>query len=232
MFKSIIAAASLAGLLSGLLLTAVQQLQVAPLILAAERYEHAATQAPVGAHAGPAHVEAGGAWMGQIEPGRTLATAIANIVVATGFGLLLASALSWRNESGWRAGLAWGVAGYVVFFVAPSIGLPPLLPGQDAAPLIARELWWLFAVACSAAGCALLMLQRKAALRLLAIGVIAAPQLVGAPQPALHASAIPGDLARQFVIASFAANAVFWLALGAATGYLLRLRRRQRAMGD
>jgi predicted cobalt transporter CbtA len=40
---------------------------------------------------------------------------------------------------------------------------------------------------------------------------------VGAPQPAGESS-VPAEIAGRFATASLAANAVFWLVLGAATG--------------
>ena len=226
MFKTFVGAAGLAGLLSGLLLTAVEQVQIAPLILAAERYERA-VETP-GAHAQGTNDHASAAPATQTLGKRTLATALANIVLATGFALLFASAMSRRDVSGWRAGVLWGIAGYVVFFVAPSIGLPPLLPGGDAAPLVTRELWWAITVGFSAAGLGLVLLRRHPALRLLGVALIIVPHLLGAPQPDEHLSNLPADLTRQFIVASFAANAVFWVALGGATGHFLRARTRQR----
>jgi len=225
-FKTFVGAAGLAGLLSGLLLTAVEQVQIAPLILAAERYERA-VETP-GAHAQGTNDHASAAPATQTLGKRTLATALANIVLATGFALLFASAMSRRGVSGWRAGALWGIAGYVVFFVAPSIGLPPLLPGGDAAPLVTRELWWAITVGFSAAGLGLVLLRRHPALRLLGVALIIVPHLLGAPQPDEHLSNLPADLTRQFIVASFAANAVFWVALGGATGHFLRARTRQR----
>jgi predicted cobalt transporter CbtA len=61
---------------------------------------------------------------------------LANVSMAVGFALMLvaAFALSGRRIT-WRSGLLWGLAGYGVFFVAPSLGLPPEVPGTLAAPL-------------------------------------------------------------------------------------------------
>lgn len=250
-FNRIVRAAALSGILAGLLLTAVQQLQVSKIILQAETYERAAAAmskvAP--AHAGTVrHVHADGhahthqvalppsapeyshdaqhAHAGrQPENGaqRTFFTALANISMAVGFGLLLTGAISLHGRaSGLRAGLLWGAAAYLVFFVAPSIGLPPELPGTAAAPLAVRQMWWLTTVAATAGGLSLLAFARSAALKLLGALVLFAPHLVGAPQPELHASAAPLELARAFVFATALANAVFWLALGALAGFFYK----------
>ena len=42
------------------------------------------------------------------------------------------------------------------------------------------------------------------------------PHLIGAPQPASHASPIPADLHHRFVVAVTVTNLVFWLLLGYA----------------
>src|SRR5439155_9961686 len=154
--------------------------QLAPLIRDAERYEATAAQtsSALHDHAAP-DADAG---MPQAGLRRTLNTALANIVVAIGFALLLASAMSSRASSGYRAGIAWGAAGYAVFFVSPALGLPPRLPGADAAPLLARELWWGMTVASTTAGLWLAALQRNRALRVLGVLLLIVPHAIGAPQ--------------------------------------------------
>lgn len=230
LLNRIVGTAGVAGLLSGLLLTGVQQLQLAPLIRDAERYEAAAAQtsSALHDHAAPdADAE-----MPQAGLRRTLNTGLANIVVAIGFALLLASAMSSRASSGYRAGIAWGAAGYAVFFVSPALGLPPRLPGADAAPLLARELWWGLAVLCTAAGLWLAALQRNRALCLMGVFLLVVPHAIGAPQPQITANSIPADLEREFIFAAFFANAVLWLALGTSTGYFLGTRRPRPAHTD
>jgi cobalt transporter subunit CbtA len=158
-------------------------------------------------------------------------TALANIVVAIGFALLLASAMSSRTRVGWRAGIAWAAAGYATFFFAPALGLPPRLPGATVAPLVARQLWWAMTVAGTAAGLWLMLLQDKRVLRLVGAVLLIFPHAIGAPQPLTAEHTIPAYIAQRFVVATFLANAVFWLALGASTGYFLDTRRRRLAAG-
>lgn len=233
-FNRILASAAAAGILAGLLLTGVQQVQVAPIILQAEVFESAApkaleTAAPHShADATPhEHAEGGahehGGWQPDDGLERTFYTAVANISAGVGFALLLAAAISlYGRTSNWRAGLLWGAAGYTVFFVAPSIGLPPELPGTVAAPLLARQLWWTATVAASAGGLALMVFAKNWPLRIAGALLLFAPHLVGSPQPAVHSSTAPAELARSFLYATLLANAAFWLAMGALAGYFYK----------
>lgn len=201
MFKQIVIAAALTGLVSGLLLTVVQLLQVTPLIRQAEVLE-------AGAHA---------------LPPTLLASVAANIVLATAFALLLGSALSLRRSTGWRVGLLWGAAGYAVFFVAPALGLPPELPGTESAPLRDRELWWAATVLFSAAGLGLAVLAKRPALRLLGVALLVVPHLLGAPQPTVPGGTASVEMARDFIRATYVANAILWLSLGGLVGVFYKV---------
>ena len=127
MFKRIVSAAALAGVLAGLLLTAIQQIEITPLIREAEVQEEATIAASQSAHEHASTGREQEAWAPRRGWERLLASAVSNTVLATGFALLLVSAMSQQKKTGWRAGLLWGTAGYAVFFVAPSLGLPPEL---------------------------------------------------------------------------------------------------------
>jgi cobalt transporter subunit CbtA len=210
MLRATLRAAALAGIVAGVLLTALQAWSVAPLIRDAERIEQAA-----------GHDEAHDAWQPGSDTTRVAATAVANVVLATGFALMLAGAMALRGARGWRAGIAWGVAGYVVVFVAPSLGLPPSLPGVAEAPLDARTAWWLVAAGSSAGGLALIVFGRGIALRALGLALLVVPHAIGAPQPPrMQDPQATRDLARAFVRNAYLANAALWLALGAIVGAL------------
>ena len=219
MLKRIVSAAALAGLISGLLLTAIQQIEIVPLIEAAEAREAANVASQ--AHQ---HSEANQSWTPHAGWERALATAVSNIILAIAFALLLSSAMSLRRSSGWRAGLVWGIAGYVVFFVAPALGLPPELPGTDAAPLSDRQLWWVGTVALSGAGLWVAVFADKPWLRILGLALLIAPHLVGAPQPATPAASAPLDLTSDFIRATYITNAILWLSLGGLFGHFWRGR--------
>jgi cobalt transporter subunit CbtA len=230
-FSRIVSTAVAAGLLAGLVLTGVQMVQVTPIILQAEAYEDAAPAAPP-AHAHPAqtaahehaheHEHAG--WKPENGVERTLFTVLANATMGIAYSLLLCSALTVAGvRPTWRRGLLWGAASYVVFFVAPSLGLPPELPGTSAAPLGQRQLWWSLTALSTAGGLALLAFGRHTAPRYIAgMVLLVAPQLIGAPQPLVHTRTAPAELVQVFIVASALANAAFWLALGALTAYFYK----------
>ncbi|MGV8769566.1 CbtA family protein, partial [Pseudomonas aeruginosa] len=54
--------------------------------------------------------------------------------------------------------LLWGLAGYAVFCLAPSLGLTTELPGTAAADLVQRQYWWIATAAATAVGLALLVI--------------------------------------------------------------------------
>lgn len=216
-FKPLLSAAALAGLLAGLLLTVVQQFHVEPLLLDAERYEQAAEHLPPQQSGAHAH------WQPQAGIERSLYTGGANVVMAVGFALLLGALTMLRSAPlDGRSGLLWGAAGYVVFFIAPAISLPPEVPGAHASDLGARQLWWLIAALCTATGLAVAVFARGWAVRILSVPLLIAPHLIGAPQPEVHGGTAPTELAQAFVVASAVANAVFWLALGGFFGFFHR----------
>ena len=217
-FKRIAAAALLAGVVAGLLLTAVQRIQVIPILLQAEVYEAASTHEHAATE--DAHHHDAKAWKPENGWERTFYTAMANVSLAIGFALLLSAAMAVRGgATSWRSGLLWGLAGYAIFFIAPALGLPPEVPGTEAAPLADRQLWWLMAVAGASAGLALVVFARSTLMKILGVALLVAPHLIGAPQPPMQASAAPLELAQAFIYASAMANAVLWLALGSLTGF-------------
>ena len=153
LLRSIVFTAALVGLVAGLVMTALQQFGTQPLIVQAEVIEEAnaakaATphdHAAAGEHdhaALTAQEEAAAAghhgadeWAPADGAERFGWTLAANIVAGIGFALLLVAASELRGGlTSWREGLLWGLAGFAVFTLAPSIGLPPEAPGVEGAP--------------------------------------------------------------------------------------------------
>lgn len=218
MVNKIILPAVLSGMVAAFLLSVLQQFFVTPFILQAETYEAAAEALPHSHRHEQAETE--NAWQPENGWQRTLATVGSNSVLAIGFALMLTGIYSLRaNLTLWQ-GLAWGWAGFTVFFAAPALGLPPDLPATAAAELINRQYWWLFTVFATAIGLALLFLQPNHGLRLAAVLLIAIPHLIGAPQPETPASLSPEELQSQFRHATAWVNAVFWLTLGGTSAVL------------
>ncbi|PMY44252.1 CbtA family protein [Pseudomonas chlororaphis subsp. aurantiaca] len=226
MIKRIAQTAGFTGLLAALLLTLLQSFWVAPLILEAETYEKApaAQHEEVHEHAAgtAAHSHDAEAWEPEDGWQRVLSTTGGNLVVAVGFALMLAGLYTLRAPNRTSQGLLWGLAGYATFCLAPTLGLPPELPGTAAADLAQRQIWWVGTAASTAVGIALVVFARHWLLKVLGVAILAVPHLIGAPQPEVHSMLAPQALEAQFKIASQLTNAAFWLALGLISAWLFR----------
>ncbi|SFB53851.1 cobalt transporter subunit CbtA [Rhizobium sp. NFR07] len=243
LFRNIVFTAVIAGLLSGLLMTVMQSFSTVPLILAAETYENAGGEetghshshdaAPAAGAAAPAaaeHHHDEEAWAPADGFERFAYTAAADVLSAIGFALVaIAIAEALGGFGGWRGGLMFGIAGFLTVSLAPGLGLPPELPGMPAAELGPRQIWWISTAVCTAVGLGLLAYTRSALLSALAIVLLVAPHIVGAPLPPTHETAVPIELHARFVNAVYATNLVFWAVLGALAGVF---RQRFRAGED
>ena len=215
-FKKIAVAAVWAGLFAGLLLTVVQQWQVIPALLHAEVYEEQAVA--LTAHGN--NFSEANEWQPENGWQRTFFTALANITLGIGFALLMGAAVSIsRKTNNWRRGLIWGIAGYVAFFLAPTLGLPPEVPGMSAAKLEERQVWWIMTVFDTALGLWLLVFSKVSTNKLIGGILLITPHwLITAPHPVEEHSAAPQAVVQTFITATVFANAVFWLSIGALMG--------------
>ncbi|MCB1436572.1 MAG: CbtA family protein [Rhodobiaceae bacterium] len=218
MISRVLSAAILAGLLAGLVVTLVQFAKVTPLILQAEVFEVAVPGSA--AAAAPETAPAAQGVFDDME--RAAMTLGANLITGMGFALVLASAILFSGRAvTLRSGAVWGLAGFLVVALAPALGLAPELPGAPEIDLASRQLWWGGTVLATAAGGALTVLKGGPVFSALGIALIALPHVIGAPQPESHTAFFPAGLAADYAAASLAAAAIFWLVLGAATGWTL-----------
>ena len=225
MLRRIVFSAAISGALAGLFLFAIQAIFVNPLILEAETYENAATQPATEAHSHDSTAVAGhshGHGEESAEENRVLWTAITNVITGIGFGLILIAGFALRGDVDLRRGIVWGIAGFVAFNLAPALGLPPELPADFAAPLAARQMWWVMTVVGTAGGLALIAFTQSWFTRIIGLAVIALPHIIGAPHPEQAGGLAPDDLRWQFQIAALVTMALFWTALGGISGYLFR----------
>lgn len=237
LFRRLFLCALFVGVLVGLFDSAVQRWRVVPLIFAAEAIENA-SEAPAATHehaaGAAAHSHDAAAWEPQAGFERTAYTVLANVLNATGLALLLLPLVAFVNRK--RAdlamqkshgallgqGLLWGAAVWLCLFGLPALAQPPVLPGMQAAPLQARQLWWVLTALSSAGGLALLCFV-PSLWRVLGLGLLALPFAVGAPQAEVSAFASMSAevapqmqaLASQFVVATSVASALQCLLLGA-----------------
>ncbi len=218
MLRRIILTAILAGAATGLFLTTIQWVEVIPAIYDAETYEIAGHD-----HAGaPVQNHDAARWAPDDSAERVGYTLLMNVLAAVGFALLLAAGFALRGGVKLREGVLWGLAGFAAFTLAPSLGLPPELPGAAAAGIGERQIWWLMTAALTAIGLAIIAFAPRVWLRPTGLLLIAIPHIVGAPQPEQHGGLAPVELAEGFVVAVILTSAVFWLALGCLSGYLFK----------
>jgi cobalt transporter subunit CbtA len=226
-FRSIVFSAALAGLVVGAAVTAAQMVGTARLIQQGEVYERRAEAQPASSVAGHDHAsrdhapeahDHGAEWEPADGLQRNAFTFGANILTAIGFGMLLTGIFALRGRPvEWREGLLWGLGGFLVFTVAPGLGLPPELPGMPVADLTLRQTWWIGTAAATAAGIGLLAFRREAWAAALGLGLIALPHLIGAPQAAEAHTDVPHALLHSFVVAATLTSLLFWALLGVIT---------------
>lgn len=211
MFQRIFFAAVVSGVIAGLFATAVQSTQVIPLIYEAEKYEQREPIPIPQTHED--HSGEGG------DSSRLALTLVSNVVSGVGFALLLIGCIALRGEVDWRRGILWGMGGFVVFSLAPAVGLPPELPGIDAASLPHRQLWWVLTAVSTAAGLALLAFKPGVSFKALGVGLIVLPHIIGAPHLDTGGGLVPQALLERFILAALMASVAFWVVLGLCAGY-------------
>ncbi len=214
LFNKILVTALFSGVLAGLFLAGVQHFTVMPMIFEAETYETSGDEHG----AGDAMEEE--VWAPEDGSERTFYTVSNSVIVAIGFGLLLAACYAIRGIVTWRQGILWGLAGFATFHLAPSFGLPPELPGDAAAGLGERQMWWFLTVIVTAMGLWIIAFQPKKYLKLFGVILIALPHIFGAPHPEVHEGLAPDDLRMKFQITTLITNAVFWVVLGILSAYM------------
>ncbi len=224
--------ALLAGIAAGAVNWGLHMIGTTPLILAAEVYEKAgeaaapaapseaaAPEATTGEAEGHEHHHDAAAWEPADGWQRNLFTLGADVVTGVGYAFLLTAAIVFFGKGAdWRRGILWGLAGFACFSLAQSFGLPPELPGTEAAPLLERQVWWIGTAIATAAGLFAAVRMRNVIGFVIAAVLIALPHVVGAPQPASPGGLAPEELEHKFVAVDIASSLVFWLVLGVLTG--------------
>jgi predicted cobalt transporter CbtA len=197
--------------LAGVFLFLIQQFTTMSLIHTAETYEKAGS------------VETPSDDAFAKEPLRSIATLLGDVFVATAFGLLLTGFYAISRRDGWRYGLVCGLVGFAIFHLFPAMVVPPAVPGMEVAPLAVRQVaWWESVVSATIGFILLFTLTRFAKLAgvLFFVLPVAVFRLLS-PLPAATTRSNPLALIDQaFVIRTLAGVMIFWLILGAVSGYL------------
>jgi len=219
-FRQIFLAACLTALVASLGFSLYQFYFVNPIIFAAEVYEIAD---PIDLYATSQAEE----WAPSDDIERSFFTLVANFLMSLAFSLLLGCAMVFSGSSSTLKGLAWGGGAYLSLFVAPSLGLPPEIPGMEAADLNQRQIWWMLAVSLTGIGLAIFAFSPRY-YKGMGLILIMLPHLMGAPIAEIHGFSHPDpaavqvltELWHQFIVQTSIANALLWIIIGATTGFL------------
>ena len=236
MFRRIVFSSLLVGLIAGVLLSGIQIVAVNPIIFAAESFELPEVEPAPGAH-DHGHGDDGHGhhhhdhddWAPADGVERTFYTVLSNVLAGIGFALVLSALMSqFQHRASVAKGLLWGAGGYIAFYLAPAVGMPPEIPGIEAPPVEYRQLWWMAAV--TGVGAGLLVLSfAPVKFKVLSVLLMAAPFLLPIPHAQGPAFAHPDPAAveqltalhQQFIWATAGANFAFWVALGVASAWFV-----------
>ncbi len=229
-FRRLVVIALAGGLIGGAAVSLIQWWQVTPIIIQAEQLEslNAATIQAVGQEHDEGNHSDHGSWRPQEGLERTAYMVLSNILTAFGFALVLAVSMAGaalkfgkKAKANVAAGVMWGLGGFVTFFVAPSIGISPQLPGVTSVALELRQWWWAGAVICSGAGLYLAYVLKAPWKWGLLAGLLIAPHIYGAPQaqnPYQGFSSVVAvqlsKMSKDFFLATGLSSLILWLVLG------------------
>jgi len=211
------AAAMAAGLLVAVFISSIELVTTTPLILQGESYE---TASAVACSTKNCDITDLNAWKPQNGIERFLYTVLANAVTAIAFALILVVGLTiGEHDVDYTKGLLWAGAGFIVFTLAPLLGLPPELPGMPTADLLDRQIWWGVTVASTGAGLSALVFNRSPFFKGTGIILMILPHIWGAPQPSTHLTLVPATLAAKFATTSIIVSALQWALIGLFSVY-------------
>ncbi|GHF43251.1 CbtA family protein [Seohaeicola zhoushanensis] len=217
MASRLLTSALFAGFCTGLIAALLQFVFVQPVLLHAELYE-SGQLVHFGAEPVSAHPDLGG-----IDVMRDALSVLFSALVYTGYALVLVALMSLAEASGAkitaRTGLIWGIAGFVAVHFAPAISLPPEVPGVAAADVVARQVWWFATVAATGVALALIAFARSWAAWAVAVVLLLAPHLIGAPHPDSFAGTVPPELAAMFASRALGVGLAAWVVLGCLAGH-------------
>ena len=238
-FSRIIFSSVLIGMVAGSLLSCLQVIGVNPILFSAESYETpppaevlAPSQASEQSHDHDHSHDHDAGWAPGDGAERTFYTFVSNILASIGFAAMLLAIMSQfqlpkNRQISWLQGVVWGLAGFTALYLAPALGLPPEIPGIEAAPVAHRQIWWGFTVIGVSAGLGIIAFA-PTRFKIIGLLFLILPYIVGAPQVAgpefTHsdpaAVSALNDLHQQFIVASGITNLVFWIFMGLACAWV------------
>ncbi len=217
MFTRIVASAVFAGAAAGLIAALLQLVFVQPVLLHAELYESGQL-----VHFGADPVSAIQD-LGNFELMRNALSVLFTMLTYTGYALVIVSLMSIAADRGamidGRTGLLWGLAGFLAAHLAPAFSLPPEVPGVASADLDVRQYWWFATVASAGVAMWLIGFGKSWTAWGAAAVLLAAPHLIGAPQPDEFAGPVPPEIGALFAARALGVGFVAWALLGSFCGY-------------
>ena len=237
-FRNIILGALITAVIAGLTLGGLQSFSTIPIIDSAEKYEvdkdqtttpaildNETNQQPL--HTASSHSHNHQEWSPKDGVERVSFTLAADILIAFGHSVLLISFMALlylkfgKPEISWKSGLIMGLGGYLSFYIATILGLPPEVPGTIAANLHDRQVWWTLTTIATILGLSTLYLA-PGTLKFIGLAFIILPHLIGAPQPQTPGylnhdpAAISAlqQLEHHFLLSTAWVNLLYWLVLG------------------
>jgi len=222
-FRTLVLSALVIAVFAGAVISLYQAYFITPLILGSEVFEVAE---PAGHHQQIEEIEA---WAPEDGIERNSWNFTSNFFLCFAYALILLSAMSINATATTLKGVLWGLAAYLAIFAAPALGLPPEIPGMEAAQLEGRQAWWLLTVILTAISLWMIAFQTYH-FKVVGLVIMLLPHLLGAPQPEHHGFANTDPTAiteltqlwHHFVIQTSIANALLWIVIGALAGFLTK----------
>ncbi|MDG2313235.1 MAG: CbtA family protein [Alphaproteobacteria bacterium] len=209
-----------AGFITALIYSVIQSVTVTPLIYEAEQYERVSSIDDRSIKAANTDKDI---YFGE-EIKRHFLTLLTNIVAAIGFAfLIVAGFVLSKRKINFTEGMWWGLSGYIIFILAPALGLPPEIPGSISSPVEGRQIWWVSTIAATTIGIGIGFFIKNIYVRFICILIITLPHLIGPPNiPDIKPGLVPLELASHYVVWTLFTSLVFWLILGASSGLIYK----------
>lgn len=209
-FSSALVAGAAAGLLTGFL----QLIFVQPVLLHAELYESGNL-----VHFGASGDVSTYQTLPLFDVSRDVMSILFSALLFSGYAMLLLPAMllaeDWyEQEISTRIGILWGLAGFIVFNLAPGFSMAPEVPGVAAAEVADRQVWWAITVISTGIALWLIVFRQRPLFVAFAVVLISAPHLFGAPEPDVFRGAVPPEVAAKFAARALGASMVGWIILG------------------
>lgn len=225
MLGKLLTSALFAGAATGLIVGLLQLLFVQPVLLHAELYESGELM-----HFGAVPISAQPDLPG-FSPVRDILSVVFTMLTYTGYAFVLVALMLLAEERGARidarSGIVWGVAGFVAAHLAPGFSLAPEVPGVAAADVGARQVWWFATVIAGGISMWLIAFGRSWAMWGTAVILLAAPHLVGAPEPDSFTGPVPTEIGALFAARALGVGLAAWVILGGFSAFFLDREHRR-----